>query len=544
VLALTALVPGGAEARFSVGDPAQAYVEARAAGIGGDHVRSAQLLSTLAQAEPGQVEIAKRALAEALGAGQFDLALQLAGGIPAASLPTDGRMLLVADAVKHRHPDRAVAYLPASGGNGDLTFLSPLISAWDAADRGDLSGATEALDKISANALLAPLRDEERAFILLKFRRTADAEPFARRAIGSAGGRETRIRLALADGFLAAGDKARALMMIDGMSLGEGVARARVNAGRQSGQAIDSSSKALSEVLTAFASDVARLQRTTAPIGLVQAARYADPENTSATVLLALLLAGQKRSDEALGLLRAVPPGDALISQIRDVQVRVLDQGKRYDEAYKIAATAAAARDADVGDFSRLGDVLEAMKRSSAAADAYGRAIDLARAQNIKTDMWPLLLLRASALEEAHRWPETKQALEQGLALSPDQPLLLNFLGYAKLEHGEDLDQAEAMIRKAAELAPDDASVIDSLGWALFKRGKVDEAITTLQTAAEKDPDQAEIQEHLGDALYKSGRRLEARFAWSAALVTAEDDISARVKAKLASGLSVTNAAP
>jgi tetratricopeptide (TPR) repeat protein len=224
--------------------------------------------------------------------------------------------------------------------------------------------------------------------------------------------------------------------------------------------------------------------------------------------------------------------------------VRVLDQAKRYGEAYQIAATAAAAKDADVGDFSRLGDVLEAMKRSSAAADAYGRAVDLARAQNIKTDIWPLLLLRASALEDAKRWPETKQALEQGLALSPDQPLLLNFLGYAKLEHGEDLDQAEAMIRKAAELAPDDASVIDSLGWALFKRGKVDEAIATLQTAAQKDPDQAEIQEHLGDALYKSGRRLEARFAWSAGLVTAEDDVSARLKAKLASGLSVANAAP
>jgi Flp pilus assembly protein TadD len=100
------------------------------------------------------------------------------------------------------------------------------------------------------------------------------------------------------------------------------------------------------------------------------------------------------------------------------------------------------------------------------------------------------------------------------------------------------------MIRKASELAPDDASITDSLGWAQFKRGKLAEAIETLQKAAEKDPDQAEIQEHLGDALYKSGRRYEARFAWQAALVTAEDKIQARVKAKLASGLTPANAAP
>ena len=100
------------------------------------------------------------------------------------------------------------------------------------------------------------------------------------------------------------------------------------------------------------------------------------------------------------------------------------------------------------------------------------------------------------------------------------------------------------MIRKASQLAPDDASITDSLGWAEFKRGKVDEAIDTLQKAAEKDPEQPEIQEHLGDALYKSGRRYEARVAWSAALVTAEDKIADRVKAKLASGLTTANEAP
>ena len=106
------------------------------------------------------------------------------------------------------------------------------------------------------------------------------------------------------------------------------------------------------------------------------------------------------------------------------------------------------------------------------------------------------------------------------------------------------MDSSEAMIRKASALSPDDASITDSLGWAQFKRGKVDDAIVTLQRAAEKDPDQAEIQEHLGDALYKSGRRYEARFAWNAALITAEDDIAARVKAKLSSGLTSANSAP
>ena len=100
------------------------------------------------------------------------------------------------------------------------------------------------------------------------------------------------------------------------------------------------------------------------------------------------------------------------------------------------------------------------------------------------------------------------------------------------------------MIRKASALAPDDASITDSLGWALYKRGRFADAIETLQRAAAKDPQQPEIHEHLGDALYANGRRYEARFAWNAALISAEDDIAARIRIKLDAGLTPATAAP
>jgi tetratricopeptide (TPR) repeat protein len=512
--------------------------------LSGDHARSATLLAALAQSQPDQVDLARKALLEALGAGQTDLALSVAAKIPAAKLPTEARLLLVADQVRRRRIDRALGWLQGSGDSANLTFLAPLLTAWDAAERGNLALALATIDQVPNNSLLAPLRDEEHALILLKFRRTADAEPYARRAIGSAGTRETRLRLALADGFLAAGDRARALIMIDGMGSDAAAARQRVLAGKPSGQAIDTAAKALGEALTAFTGDLARLQRGAPPIALAQVARYANPQNSGATMLLALLLETQNRTNEALALLRSIPRDDALSSQVRDVQVRILTDSKRLSEAFAIASAAANSPDASVNDLSRLGDVYQGLKRYNEAATTYGRAIALANAQGLKAQTWPLLLLQANAFEQAGRWPETKAALQQGLALAPDQPLLLNFMGYAKLEHHEDLDAAEGMIRKASELAPDDASITDSLGWAQYKRGKLGEAILTLQTAAEKDPDQADIQEHLGDALYKAGRRYEARFAWNAALVTADDEVAGRVKAKLSAGLNPANAAP
>jgi tetratricopeptide (TPR) repeat protein len=543
-LAALALGSAPAAARVTISDPAKTYVEARAAAMSGDHAQAAQLLASLAQAEPGQVDLAKKALLEAIGAGQMDLALNLVRGVPSTKLPTDARLLMVAQEIRRGHLERALPWLSIKSDNGDLTFLAPLISAWGAADRGKIDDALAALDQGPQTNLPAPIGIEARAFILLKGKRSAEAEPFARKAVGAAGGREQRLRLAFADGFLAAGDKQRALMIIEGMGEGEAAARQRIMAGKSSGQAIDNLSKAYSEVLTAFSADIGRMQRAAPPVGLVQVARYANPQSSSTTALLALLLAGKDRTDEALALLRAVPTSDALISEIRDVQVKILTDDKRLNEAYQLAASAAAGPNAELADFSRLGDVLQSMKRHAGAADAYGRAVAFAQAQSLKSDLWKQLLLRASALEDAGRWPEAKQALQQALAIAPDEPLLLNFMGYGQLERGENMDSAEAMIRKASELDPDNGSITDSLGWAQYKRGKVMEAIATLQQAAEKDPDEAEIQEHLGDALYKSGRRYEARFAWNAAMVTAEDEIAARVKAKLVSGLTPANAAP
>ena len=122
-----------------------------------------------------------------------------------------------------------------------------------------------------------------------------------------------------------------------------------------------------------------------------------------------------------------------------------------------------------------------------------------------------------------------------GAGHAPDQPLLLNFMGYGQLERGEDIDAAEAMIRKASELAPDDASITDSLGWAEFKRGKVDDAIATLQRAAEKDPTRPRSRSI--SAMRCTVRDAASRRAspgtrlWSPPKTT----IAARVKAKLAS---------
>lgn len=520
------------------------YVQARAASLSGNHARSAQLLAGLADTDASNLSIQRRAVGEAINAGNFALALKLAQRLPPDQLAADSRLLMVAHELRSRKIDRALGYLQAGGEReeANLSFIAPMIDVWRHAERRDPK-ALALIEQFPRGNPLGGYVNEHHAYALLKLGRPEEAESFAQRALATAGGREHRVRLGFADAFLAAGDKTRALQMVEGLGTEVTAAQRRIAAGKDGGLAIDSAADAFAELLLGLATDLTRLGNRSLPVTLVQVARFAAPENSSAPILLAVLLEGRGQPDAALGLLRTIPMSDALAPQARDLESQILAEAKRFDEALRLARAAAARPDATVGDFARLGDVLSDMKRYGESADAYTRAIQLAGTQKVE-ELWPLYLLQASALENGDRWPEAKSALEHALALAPDQPLILNFLGYARLERGEDIDAAEAMIMKAVALAPEDASIIDSLGWAQFKRGRVKDAIETLSQAAAKDPAQAEIREHLGDALYTGGFRREARFAWNAALITAEDDVAARVKAKLESGLTKATAAP
>jgi tetratricopeptide (TPR) repeat protein len=315
-----------------------------------------------------------------------------------------------------------------------------------------------------------------------------------------------------------------------------------VLAGKAGGARIDNVPRALSDVLIVLAAEPNRMHNEDMPIALTQIARYAAPENSATAVMLGLMLDDRDRVDEAIAAFRTVRADDALATQARDGEVRALRGATRDKEALQAAQRALADGPPVASDYARLGDTFAALDQQDEAAAAYSRALQLTEVK--PENRWPLLLLRASVFEEGNRWPEARHDLTQALALAPDEPLILNFLGYAKLERGEDLDTAEAMIRKASALAPDDASITDSLGWALYKRGRLSEAVEVLTRAAKADPTQAEIREHLGDALYKNGNRFEARYSWSAALVTADDEIAGRIKAKLESGLTSATAAP
>ncbi len=539
---LAAALPAPAIARAANADELSTYVTARAADALGDPARAAQLFANLSRERPDDMSLRRRAIAGAIAAGDVKLALQLGRDLPIAQTPLDLRLLLVADELHAGRDKNALEILRTKQGIIDSSFLAPFIEAWALAERGN-GKALDVLAQVTPGSALAGQLNEQKALIHLRLKRPREAAPFAKVALASAGGRADRLRLALADGFLAAGDRAQALAMLDGAGAALAQGRARIGAGKPTGLGIDSSEKAFGELMVGLSLSLGRLQNKALPIAFAQVARYADPHNSAGAILLALLLEDDDRPTDALDILHGIDPSDPFASQAADTEVRILIDSGREPEALRRAQEIIAANPGPDA-FSRLGVVHIEMENFPAAADAYARAIQRSANSASSDEPWMLRLYRASALEESGQWEEAKAELALALGERPDHPLLLNFLGYGKLERGEDMDAAEAMVRKASALRPDDASITDSLGWAEYKRGRLPQAIATLQRAAAADPAQAEIQEHLGDALFTAGRRYEARFAWRAALVNAEGGDKARIESKIALGLTLATAAP
>lgn len=178
------------------------------------------------------------------------------------------------------------------------------------------------------------------------------------------------------------------------------------------------------------------------------------------------------------------------------------------------------------------GDILRRRNRFPDAAASYSAAI--ARLGTPTRANWPLFYARGIAYERADQWPKAEADFQYALQLAPDQPSVLNYLGYAWTERGKNLDQARGMIQAAAQQRPNDGSIVDSLGWVMLRQGDTAGALTQLEHAVELEPEDSVINGHLGDALAAAGRTREAEFQWRRALNLKPDaEDAARITAKL-----------
>ena len=290
----------------------------------------------------------------------------------------------------------------------------------------------------------------------------------------------------------------------------------------------------VSRLLAHLASDLALGDPSPLSIALTQAALRADPSYDRARILLADALARSKLVDRALVVLDQVGPKSTFAAAAAAERIDVLASADRNGEALAAAKNRVDQQGAGTADWQRYADLLVTTGNAAEAASYYRRIIDADRKAG---GTWGAWLQYGGALDQAGRWPEARDALEKAVARGPAQPLALNYLGFAQVEHGDDIPASIRLLERASSIDPKNASIIDSLGWAYHLSGDTRRALPLLETATQAEPTNAEIADHLGDAYWSVGRNYEARYAWRAALLTADASETSRIAAKIANGL-------
>ena len=240
------------------------------------------------------------------------------------------------------------------------------------------------------------------------------------------------------------------------------------------------------------------------------------PDLAVARILAAEIVGNGKRPELALELLAPIRADDPLHGMVQMRQARLLQKLERSDDALRMLEDVARAQPDRPEPQGLIGDILRIKRRFPEAVQAYDKAIALLGTP--QPAHWPLYYDRAIALERSKQWERAEADFLQALRFVPDQPFVLNYLGYSWAEQGRNLEQAKAMIERAVQQRPNDGSMIDSLGWVAMRMGDTVTAVRLLERAAELEPADATVNGHLGDAYWEAGRRLEAVFQWRRAL--------------------------
>lgn len=531
MLLLSGLAAAPAAAMRGDAEAIGQYVRARLADAAGAPEQAAPGYAMLLAEQPEDSALALRAWRGAIAAGDMALASRAARLLDARGvLPAEGRILMAAEAMVARDWPAARLAVDRIEEEQAFEFLAPILRAW--INLGARQGPTAELLQGRLTGLTAAYASEQQALLLLAEGK-ADEGLGILRAMGPGGPGISRnaVRIAAASRLAGLGEREDAVSVLVPEGADLNAARA-LAAKRKLPGAVLTAPAGVSLLLVRLAEDIQRQQPTPLALSLVRVAGLLDPRSDAVHILAAGMLEADGRSAVALAALDRVDPNGPWTSRVNDTRAQLLVERGEGEIALVLATRATRAKDVVAKDWIRLGGVQGSLGLHAESAASYARAVDLTQAAGTDAP-WTLWLLKGGAYEQAGDWVNARPALVKAATLAPDQPAVLNYLGYAQVERRENLEEAEKLILRASQLRPKDSAITDSLGWVYYVRGNLPKAIETLERAVQGQPDEPTINEHLGDAYWAAGRRIDARYAWRAALLGADAPGSERLRGKI-----------
>jgi tetratricopeptide (TPR) repeat protein len=415
------------------------------------------------------------------------------------------------------------------------SLLSPLLIAWATAGAGNPAAALNGLiPHVAQQNPFAGIYVLNAALIADQAGDSKNAAQFYQAAAGAAQSPNLRLAQIMASWKARSGDMQGARASLEAMaashpSLTTALPALNTDIARP---VINSPTDGLAEAYLAVAGSLSDPSQAVLRMTFLRFALALRPDLSAARLLLAdILTAGNNgqaaapshlQMSQALAVLQPVPLSDPLYNPAALEEASLLGSLGQTDAAVALLNQVIAQNPGEIGPLQEAGDVLRGNDQYAAAIAYYSRAI-AALANPPPADAWVLYYDRGISIDQSGDWTKAEPDLQKALRLSPNQPFVLNYLGYSWALRGENLPKARAMLRQAVSLAPAEGAIIDSLGFVNLKSGDVGQAMQLLIKAVEMAPDDAEVNAHLGDAFYAAGEKLQAGYQWQRALTLKPD---------------------
>ena len=474
------------------------------------------------------------------------------GDIGAAKISSDNLDLLgvqtqlsnmVKIAIQLRNRDFDNAKQQIENEQGINPLLDKIVTGWAFADQGNFEDAETIFDEIGKGSSLAQFSQMQKASMLAAYGRYESAL----NTIGNLEKNSNRISIdarALKVQLLLKLDNKEEATEYFSKIFGDGVNSDAANLRMQvedhpNAYSIEESLSLEAGIAYAFYAIADILKDDADPntaLLYVRLAQYLNENSPKAILLAADLLEQMGQYDLAVEEYAKISPSSSYFLSSELGRVGALRDGGKTEAALEVLYYLSR-EFSDIGIVhNSLGDFLRREERYSEAKIAYDRAVDIYRENNNVS--WVVLYARGITHERLQEWDKAESDFRNALTINPDQANVLNYLGYSLIDRGEKLDEAMTMIEKAVSLQPESGYIVDSLAWGLFKLGQYETAIPHMEKAAELMPVDPIVTDHLGDLYWAVGRQLEAKFQWRRALsFDPELKDATRIREKLRIGL-------
>ena len=519
------------------------YLASRYAQSIHDLPSAADFLDFALEADPDNPQLLDTSFNLLMSAGRTDEALKMAKRMESAGqIGTLTRIALAIDKAKARDYEAADAYMAGVKGDGLERFLVPMLRSWTLLKVKGVDEAAKALTPLGTVNGFEPLYELQLGLLYDAAKKPTEAGQHYDKAVDEATDATFPMIELVANFRLRQGDRKGAEALYDAFekshprSLLTAPLRKQMVAGGKPAPIVATPADGMAEALFNLAVLLQGENSNDVALLIARLAVEGRPDDSLFTVLLADVLDAQNHPEDALALYRKVPPDSPYGWQAQIKVGEELHKIGNDDDAIAWLQKLVDSRTDRPEAAAQLGDILRAAKRFPEAAKAYDTAI--ARLPKPQASDWSVFYFRGIALERSDNWTKAEGDFKKALELQPDQPYVLNYLGYTWVDRGVHLDEAIGMLQKAIQQKPDDGFIIDSLAWAYYRLKQYDKAVIYQEKAISLEPGDPVLNDHLGDIYWMVGRHTEARFQWQRALAfKPEADQVKPIEAKLQHGL-------